>query len=167
MVIKRHRLAAAQIVAAISPNEAGHPNHAKITPVLGFSSAALAGWASNNLAAGCAVLSDGLACFRSVAAAGCTHVAIVTGGKHPNELPEFRTFNLLLGHQNTSLSGTFQAFNFDKQARGNLVGFCCRFNSRFVLARRLSGSPMRFAAVSPARSGPRGLRRLVGHQVRP
>jgi hypothetical protein len=43
------------IVTAISLNEAGHPIHAKITPVLGFSSAA----ASKHLAAGCAVLSDG------------------------------------------------------------------------------------------------------------
>jgi len=123
------------IVAAISLNEAGHPVHAKITPVLGFSSAALAGWASKHLAAGCAVLSDGLACFRSVIAAGCSHQAVVTGGKHPEELPEFRWINILLGNLKTSLSGTFHAFNFDKYARRYLGGFCFRFNRRFVLAR--------------------------------
>ena len=122
------------IVAAISLNEAGHPVHAKITPVSGFSSAALAEWASKHLAAGCAVLSDGLACFRSVITAGCSHVAMVTGGKHPDELPEFRWINILLGNLKTSFSGTFHAFNFDKYARRYLGGFCFRFNRRFVLA---------------------------------
>jgi hypothetical protein len=33
------------------------------------------------------VLSDGMACFRSVTTAGCSHQAIVTGGKHPSDLP--------------------------------------------------------------------------------
>ena len=78
------------IVAAVSLNEAGHPIHATIAPVTGFSSDAVGAWARENLAAGCAVLSDGLACFRSVAAAGCSHEAVVTGGKHPSDLPQFR-----------------------------------------------------------------------------
>jgi len=78
------------IVAAVSLNEAGHPIHAKITPVLGFTSESISAWAGKHLAAGSAVLSDGLACFRSVTTAGCSHQAVVTGGKHPNELPQFR-----------------------------------------------------------------------------
>jgi transposase-like protein len=122
------------IVAAVSLNEAGHPIHAKISPVVGFSSEAIAQWASNNLAAGCSVLSDGLACFRSVAAAGCSHQAVVTGGKHPNELPEFRWINILLGNLKTSFSGTFHAFNFDKYARRYLGGVCFRFNRRMAMA---------------------------------
>ena len=85
------------IVAAVSLNEAGHPIHAKITPVAWFSSEAVGAWARENLAPGCAVLSDGLACFRSVTTAGCSHEAIVTGGKHPNDLPQFRWINTLLG----------------------------------------------------------------------
>jgi hypothetical protein len=122
------------IVAAISLNEVGHPVHAKITPVSGFSSAELAQWASKHLAAGLAVLSDGLACFRSVIMAGCSHVAMVTGGIHPDELPVIRWINILLGNLKTSLSGTFHAFSFDKYTRPCLGGFCFRFNRRFVLA---------------------------------
>jgi transposase-like protein len=122
------------IVAAVSLNEAGHPIHAKITPVLGFSSEAIENWAAQNLAPGSAVLSDGLACFRSVTTAGCSHQAIVTGGKHPNDLPQFRWINTLLSNLKTSLSGTFHAFDFDKYARRYLGGFCFRFNRRFVMA---------------------------------
>ena len=122
------------IVAAISLNEAGRPIHAKITPVIGFSSDAIGNWARKNLAPGSAVLSDGLACFRSVTTAGCSHHAIVTGRKHPNDLPQLRWINTLLSNLKTSFSGTFHAFNFDKYARRYLGGFCFRFNRRFSLA---------------------------------
>jgi hypothetical protein len=122
------------IVAAVSLSEAGHPIHAKITPVTGFSSEAFGAWARENLVPGCAVLSDGLACFRSVTTAGCSHEAIFTGGKHRNDLPQFRWINTLLGNLKTSLSGTFHAFNFDKYARRYLGGYCFRFNRRFSLA---------------------------------
>ncbi len=77
------------IVAAISLNAAGHPIHTKISPVTGFTSEALADWARQHLSSSCAVLSDGLACFRSVVAAGCSHTAVVAGGRHPNDLPSF------------------------------------------------------------------------------
>ena len=78
------------IVAAISLNAAGNPIHAKISPVTGFTSEALAGWARQHLSSSFSVLSDGLACFRSVVAAGCSHTAVVTGGRHPKDLLQFR-----------------------------------------------------------------------------
>jgi transposase-like protein len=121
------------IIAAISLNESGHPIHAKITPVIGFSSEAVGSWAMAHLDPDCAVLTDGLACFRSVITAGCSHEAVVTGGKHPNDLPQFRWVNTLLGNLKTSLSGTFHAFNFDKYAKRYLGGYCFRFNRRFSL----------------------------------
>ena len=92
------------IVAAVSLNEAGHPIHARITAVSGFSSEAIGTW------------------------------AIVTGGKHPSDLPQFRWINTLLGNLKTSFNGTFHAFNFDKYARRYLGGYCFRFNRRFSLA---------------------------------
>lgn len=121
------------IIAAISLNESGHPIHAKITPVIGFSSEAVGSWAMAHLDRDCAVLTDGLACFRSVITAGCSHEAVVTGGKHPNDLPQFRWVNTLLGNLKTSLSGTFHAFSFDKYAKRYLGGYCFRFNRRFSL----------------------------------
>lgn len=122
------------IVAAISLNEAGHPMHVKFSVVSGFSSEAISEWASQHLAPGCAVLSDGLACFRSVTTAGCSHRAVVTGGKHPKDLPAFRWINTLLGNLKTGISGTFHAFNFDKYAKRYLGGYCFRFNRRFAMA---------------------------------
>ena len=116
------------LFAAVSLNEAGHPIHAKITPVAGFGSEAVATWARENLSAGSALCTDGLACFRSVTTAGCSHEAIVTGGKHPNDLPQFRWINTVFGNLKTSHSGTVHAFNFDKYARRYLGGYYFRFS---------------------------------------
>jgi transposase-like protein len=121
------------IIAAVSLNEAGHPIHARVTAVSGFSSEAIADWAKRHLSPGSQVLSDGLACFRAVTTANCHHKAVITGGKHPNELPQFRWINTLLGNLKTSFSGTFHAFNFDKYARRYLGGYCFRFNRRFSM----------------------------------
>ena len=78
--------------------------------------------------------SDDLACLRSVSTEDCIQEAIVTGGKDPNDLPQFRWINTLLGNLKTSLHCTFHAFNFDKYARRYLGGYCFRFNRRFSLA---------------------------------
>ncbi len=80
-------------------------------------------WAKCHLEAGSELLSDGLACFRSVTKAGCHHTAVVAGGKHPNDLPQFRWIYMLLGNLKTGFNGTFHAFNFDKYARRHLSGF--------------------------------------------
>jgi hypothetical protein len=53
------------------------------------------------------VLSDGQACFRSVTTAGCSHEAIVTGGKNPSDMPKFRWINTLLGNLKTSFNSPF------------------------------------------------------------
>ena len=93
------------IVAAVSLNEAGHPIHARITGVSGFSSEAIAEWAKRHLMPGSQVLSDGLACFRAVTTANCDHKFAVNGAspqrpaavpldQHAAEQPE----NKLLRH---------------------------------------------------------------------
>ncbi len=112
------------IVAAVSWNEADHPIHARIAALIGFSSEAIADWVRRHLAPGSQVLSDGLACFRAVTTANCHHKAVVTGGNHPNDLPQFRWINTLLGNLKTSFSGTLHAFNFGKYAR-RYPGGCC------------------------------------------
>jgi hypothetical protein len=102
------------------------------------------------------VLSEGLACFRSVTTAGCSHWAVVTGGKHPNDLPQFRWINTLLGNLKTSLSGTFHSFNFDKYARRYLGGYCFRFNRRFSMTAMTERIPN--AVCRCMRGTERGLR---------
>ena len=61
-------------------------------------------------------------------------IPIVTSGKHPSDLPQFRWINTLLGNLKTSFNGTFHAFNLDKYARRYLGGTCFGFNRRFSLA---------------------------------
>jgi hypothetical protein len=121
------------IVADILLNDANNPIHAKITAVSGFSSEAIGAWAAHHLEPGSAVLSDGLACFRAVTTAGCSHHAVVTGGQHPKDLPAFRWINTLLSNLKTSFSGTFHALNFDKYARRYLGSCCFRFNRHFKM----------------------------------
>jgi hypothetical protein len=41
---------------------------------------------------------------------------VVTGGRQPNELDQFRWINILFGNQKTSFSGTLHAINVDKCA---------------------------------------------------
>jgi hypothetical protein len=114
-------------------NAAGHPIHARISPVAGLTSEAFADWARQHLSSSCSVLSDGLDCFRLVVAAGCSHTAVINGGHHPNDLPKFRWINILLGNLKTSSGGTFHTFNFDKYAKRYLGGFCILFNRRFKM----------------------------------
>ncbi len=68
------------------------------------------------------MFSNGMACFSSVTTAGCSHEAIVTGGKNPSDLPQFRWIITLLGNLKTSFNGTFHAFNFDKPRRVAAIG---------------------------------------------
>ena len=124
----------APIVAAISLNAEGHPINAKVSPIAGFTLEALSVWARQPLSRCCSVLSEGLACFRSVVAAGCSHTAVGTGGRHPNDLPEFCWINILLGNLKTSFSGTFHAFGFGKYAKRYLGSFCFLFNRRFKMS---------------------------------
>jgi transposase-like protein len=79
------------IVAAVSVDDAGHPRYVKLATVTTFSFAAIADWAQDSLAIGCEVISDELACFRAVTEVGYPHQAVVVKGRHPNELPVFRT----------------------------------------------------------------------------
>jgi hypothetical protein len=121
------------IVAAVPLNKAGHPIHVRITAVTGFSSDAISDLAKRHLRPGSQLLSDGLACFRAVTTANCQHKAVVTSGKHPNDLPQFRWINTLLGNLKTSFCSTFHAINFVSYARRYSGGFCFRFNPRFSM----------------------------------
>lgn len=137
-------------VAALSFDECGHPLHIKLSPVPGFTSKAIADWAKTNLAPGCDVLSDGLACFAAVAEADCQHQAIIVGGRKPKEMLEFLWLNTILGNLKTSLGGAYHAFGFAKYASRYLGAFAYRFNRRF----QLDKLPMRLLVAAVA-IGPR------------
>ena len=142
-------------VAAVSLNTEGHPLYTKMIPVPGFTGAALTDWAKAALAPGRQVLSDGLACFTGVTAAGCYHQAMIIGLRKPNPVPEFGWLNTILGNLKTRFSGTYHAFDFAKYGSRYLAAFAYRFNRRF----HLDTLPARLL-VAAATIGPRPARWL-------
>jgi transposase-like protein len=121
-------------VAAVSLNDAGNPLYVKVNPVPRYTSDAISKWARANLAQGADVLSDGLACFAAVTDAGCTHRAEVVGQRKPQDLPQFKWVNTVLGNLKTMVSGAYKSFAYRKYADRYLGAFAYRFNCRFDLA---------------------------------
>ena len=120
-------------VAAVETNEAGHPQRVKFTVVEDFRLTEIAAWAQQHLSPGTPVLSDGLACFNGVTAAGCVHEPMVTGGgKAAVERLEFRWVNTIPGNIKNALRGTYHAVR-PKYAQRYLAEFEYRFNRRFDL----------------------------------
>ena len=118
-------------VAAVETNDGGHPLRMKLAVVKGFRLTEIAASAQQHLGTGTRVVSDGLACFNGVTAAGCVHEPIVTGGgKAAVERPEFRWVNTILGNVKSALRGTYQAVR-PKYAQRYLAEFEYRFNRRF------------------------------------
>lgn len=140
-------------VAAVSLSEEDHPLRASLTPVSGLTSEAISAWAKERVEPGSTVYSDGLACFRAVTEAGCSHQPTVMGGRKPKDVPSFKWINTVLGNLKTSLSGCYHAFSFEKYATRYLAAFCYRFNRRFNL--RTLHERLLIAAVSAT---PRPLR---------
>lgn len=120
-------------VAAVSVTDEGYPRYAKMTPVPGFTSQAIADWAKDNLDPGGRVISDGLGCFGGVTEAGVDHQPKVIGPREPKDFTPFHWVNTVLGNLKTSLSGAYHAFKFAKYAKRYLAAFTYRFNRRFHL----------------------------------
>jgi transposase-like protein len=120
-------------VAAVSVTAEGHPMYAKMSPVAGFTSLAIADWAKGALRPGGEVISDGLASFGGVSEAGVEHQPNVVGYREPKNYAPFHWVNTVLGNLKTHLSGTYHAFQFAKYAKRYLAAFTYRFNRRFHL----------------------------------
>lgn len=119
-------------LAAVATRD-GKPGAIHLRPVTGFTKAAIVDYAEHNLAAGSAVVSDGLRCFNGFAEAGLTHVSIRTGsGKRPSE-SALAWVNTVLGNIKAALTGTCRAVRRHHAGR-YLAGFEWRFNHRLDLA---------------------------------
>jgi transposase-like protein len=121
------------IVAAVSLDGQQRPLRVKLAPLAGFTRDAVADWAKLNLAPGCDVRSDGLACFAGVIDAQCAHSFIVVGARKPRDLPQFTCVNTVLGNLKTMINGAHKAFDFAKYAARYLGAFAYRFNRRLDL----------------------------------
>lgn len=137
-------------VAAVSLDGEEPPMRVKLTPISGFTSKAIVGWAKTHLSPGGAVLSAGLACFGTVTEASCQHHALIVGGRKPKDVPDFLWINTVLDNLKTSLGGAYHAFDFVKYASRYLAAFAYRFNRRF----QLKTLPMRLLVAAIA-IGPR------------
>jgi hypothetical protein len=120
-------------LAAVSVDADGHPVHAKLSPLSGFTRQAVAAWARAHLVPGSVVVSDGLSCFAGVCDADCEHQPVVVGKRKPRELPDFLRVNPVLGNVKTGLAGAYHAFDFGQYAERYLGTIAYRFNRRFKL----------------------------------
>lgn len=120
-------------VAAVSLSDKGRPQFVKLNRVSGFMTDASKAWATANLASTALVVSDGLACFAAVTAAGCPHTPVVVGHSKPRDLPQFHWVNTILGNLKTTLHGAFHSLNWARHADSHLAAIACRFNRRFDL----------------------------------
>ncbi len=120
-------------VAAVETDEKGRPRRMKLSVVRGFRRREIVDWATRHLRPDTQVLSDGLACFRGVAEAGCRHEARVCSGRKGHvEDPQFRWVNTMLGNVKTALRGTYHAVD-PKYAQRYLAEYEYRFNRRYRL----------------------------------
>ena len=102
------------------------------------------------LAPGAFVVTDGLACFRGVADAGCTHYPILAGsGRRAAQHPSFRWINTVLGNIKTAITATYKAVRKKHLVR-MLAEFEWRFNHRAYLAAMIPRLAKAAARSKPA-----------------
>lgn len=122
------------IVVAVQTFDDGRPRRIKLRRIARFKRKRVKSIAKRIISEGATVVTDGLKCFRGVADAGCTHVAISTGsGRRAARHPAFKWANTMLGNIKTSIAGTYRAIRKKHMVR-YLAEFEWRFNHRFDLA---------------------------------
>ncbi len=124
-------------IAALACNDAGHPIRLRLGKVAGFRKTETERFAKRHFDPDAIVLSDGLACFRGFASAGCEHQPVVTGGGHRSmALPACQGLNTVLGNVKNAMQGTYHKAS-GKHLPRDLGAFCDRFNRRFDLTAML------------------------------
>ena len=132
---KRGRGAAGKtpFVAAVAVTDDGKPDQILLRRVSGFRKSAIKKLARKALDPDAKVISDGLACFTAVTAAGCTHTQVVTGGgAKAAKKPIFKWVNTVLGNIKSALTGTYRAIR-EKHVPRYLAEFEYRHNRRYKL----------------------------------
>jgi transposase-like protein len=132
---KRGRGAAGKtaFLAAVETTPEGKPVRLKLRRVKGFRKKEVETAAKVILAPGANVVTDGLACFSGVTAAGCTHHPAVTGsGRKAAQWIAFKWVNTTLGNIKSAITGTYRAIR-PKHVPRYLASFAYRFNRRYDL----------------------------------
>jgi ISXO2 transposase-like protein len=98
------------IIVAMETTPEGQPVRLQLRRVSGFRRKEVEKLARRSLDPTSTVVSDGLACFRGVTDAGCTHQPIRTGsGRKAVLTPAFKWVNTALGNIKTAITATYRA----------------------------------------------------------
>ena len=119
-------------IAAVQTTNAGQPVFVCFSQAP-FTKKALSDFAAQSLVRPLTVVSDGLACFTALRAAGVHEPTVTGGGAASVKLPQFKAVNTVLGNLKTALAGTYHAFGFAKYAHRYLAQVQYLFNRRFNL----------------------------------
>jgi hypothetical protein len=110
------------------------------------------------------VLTDGLACFRAIAAAGMEHQPLATGGRPASvELPEMNWVDTIIGNVKGATRGSYRAVS------GQPAAFASRSSAATSIADSTSPPCSRASPTPPSAprrcpSGCSGWLRLIGNQ---
>ncbi len=123
------------LIAVETDADLEHPVYAVIEPVRTFDNTALTNWVERRLAPDAEAYTDGLGCFRRIAAAGHAHTVLETrGGRAATEISGARWVNVLLANVKRAIGGVYHAIRQAKYARRYLAEAAYRFNRRFRLS---------------------------------
>ena len=138
------------IVVAVQTIDGGKPARLKIRRIARFKRKRVKSLAKRVIADGTTVVTDGLACFRGLADAGCDHVALPTGrGRRAVLHPSFQWVNTVLGNIKTAIVATYRAARKKHLVR-TLAEFEWRFNQRENLAAMIPILACAAASSKPA-----------------
>ncbi len=122
------------IVVAVQSADGSRPARLKLRRIARFKRQRVKSLAKRIIAPGAFVVTDGLACFRGVADAGCEHHPIVTGASRQGAgHPSFHWLNTVLANIKTAIVATYKAVRKKHLVR-TLAEFEWRFNNRENLA---------------------------------
>ena len=138
-------------VAAVATSDKGHPLRLLLHVVKTHDNASIEAMAKARLEPTATVITDGLACFRAVTRAGCTHIPVnVSKSSHHGEkLACFSWVNIALGNLKTAIASTLKSVA-KRYVPRYFAEFQYRYNRRFDLPAMLG----RLACVA-ARAKPR------------
>jgi ISXO2-like transposase domain/Transposase zinc-ribbon domain len=159
---KRGRGAPAKkpFVVAVQTTSDGKPHKVKLRRVKRFTKRAVKALAEKTLLPTAEVYTDGLGCFRGVAAAGATHRPLTIGPLlNSAKMPRFKWVNTVLGNIKSAITGTYRAVR--SHADRTLAEFEYRFNRRYDLAAMMPR--LAYAAV---RTQPMPYRLLISAEGR-
>jgi len=138
------------IVVAVQTDEKGRPRKIKLRRIARFKRARVKSLAKRIIVPGSSVITDGLACFRGVADAGCEHIALATGGgRRAARHPSFKWVNTMLGNIKSAIVATYRAVRKKHMVR-TLAEFEWRFNNRLDLAEMIPALGRAAATAKPA-----------------